>query len=94
MKTKVLFRMFRGEVLALFPTIAATAGNPYHCQSYAQQGQHAAADPRLVIDDSRPAFPEEYRNLARELRKRGYKLDIRQRSSYTDTNERRQQLAG
>lgn len=92
MKTKVLFRMFEGEVTALMPALAATS-NPYLCTCYAHVGQHSAADPQLVIRRSRRATPKEYRALATELRRRGYKLDIRKRTTQKDLQERKKQLA-
>lgn len=91
--TIVIFRKFQGEVLALMPYEAATVGNPYHCTSYAHIGQHSAADPLLVVQNSRPARQIEYRDLAVELRRIGYRLDIRQRISRNAVDVRRKQLA-
>lgn len=91
MTTKVIFRQFQGETLALFPDEIADT-SPYHCSSYAHIGQHGAADPLLVIQRSRPAQPKETRELARELRRIGYKLDIRQRYQHSSVNTRREQM--
>ncbi len=91
MKTKVIFRKFHGEVLALFPAIAGTVGNPWTCSSYAHMGQHSAATVDLV-HCSRLATPAEYKPLARELRCIGYKLDIRKRITRADCAERCNQL--
>ena len=93
MKSKVLFRMFGGEILALFPQVAATVGKPWHCQSYEHIGQHGSADCRLVMRASRPAKPAEYRELAAELRKIGYRLQIVKRCTAADTASRCKQLA-
>jgi len=90
-KTKVLFRMFKGEVLALFPRIAGTVGKAWHCSSYAHIGQHGAADVSIILD-SRPATRKEYRPLAAELRRIGYRLDIRKRTTMSDLRERKTQL--
>lgn len=91
MKTKVLFRMLDHEVVALFPAEAATVGNPQHCLCYAHIGQHSAADIG-IIGRSRPATPEEYAPLAEELRRIGYTLDIRQRTTRNDYHARQTQL--
>ncbi len=84
MKTKVIFRHFQGEVVALFPEVAATVGMPWHCQSYAHIGQHSGADAAGVIRHSRPAKPSEYKPLAAELRKIGYRLKIVKRCTRKD----------
>lgn len=94
--TKVIFRKWRSEdhsVIALFPGMAATVGNPGHCESYAHVGQHGAADPLAVVRATRPAKPAEYKPLARELRRIGYRLKIVRRVSRKDYELRRQQLA-
>ena len=73
-KTPVMFRMFRGEALALFPTIPAVCGKPWLVESYARLGQHGAADYNGVVAGSRPAKPSEFKALAQELRQIGYNL--------------------
>lgn len=88
MKMKVLFRMFQGECIALFPQVAATVGKPWHCMSYAHTGQHSGADCRLVIQRSRPAKPAQYKDLANELRRIGYRLQIVKRCTASDTKSR------
>lgn len=92
MKTRVLFRMFKGEVLALFPAIAATVGKPWLCQSYAHMGQHSGADLAGVMRSSRPAWPSEYHELHRELLRIGYKLTIAHRTTRADLQAREEQL--
>lgn len=82
--------MFRNEVLALFPSLAGDS-SPWTCLSYASLGQHGAAN-TSIIHYSRPARKHEYRLLARELRKIGYRLDIRQRMSPRDYENRKKAL--
>ena len=89
---KVLFRMFEGEVLALFPEEAATVGKPHHCMSYARVGQHGAADPYAVIDASRPAKSGEYGPLKLELERCGYSVQVIQRTPRGAFSVRRKQL--
>jgi hypothetical protein len=80
MKTKVVFRKFRGEyndVIALFPEEQVNE-NRHICMSYMHVGQHGPASYSL-IDSTFPAKPEEYFNLKNELESMGYNLDIRKR---------------
>ncbi len=75
----VIFRRFPdGDIIALFPYLAAECMNAWPCQSYMHVGQHGAADPRIIYD-TRPAWPHEYAALKDELEQIGYRLDIRQR---------------
>jgi hypothetical protein len=94
MKTKVIFRKFAarhgGEVIALFPEIAADmSGN---VESYMHTGQHGAASPDLGRT-LRLATPDEYAPLTRELAYIGYDLDIRQRSCPAYARTRRAQIS-
>lgn len=91
-KTKVMFRFWDKEVIALFPEDAATVGNPYHCLSYMHMGQHSACDPQMIVHKSRPATPIEYKDLATELMRRGYDLQIIHRLQYRFIDVRREQL--
>jgi hypothetical protein len=92
MKTKVIFRIWpEGDIIALFPQEASDP-NPYHCSSYMHQGQHAAANPQALTYLLRRATPAEYRPLAKELRRLGYRLDIRRRITRQDLEVRRAQL--
>lgn len=75
----VVFRHWEGEVIALFPTEPSDCRNWYNCDSYEHIGQHGGADPIWIVAHSRPAKPDEYRELARELRRIGYRLTIRKR---------------
>lgn len=92
MKTKVMFRIFHGEVIALFPDLPAAVGES-DCASYGHIGQHSAADYRLVMRKSRPATHDEYRELYAELRRIGYKLQIVKRGTAADLAKRRTQFA-
>lgn len=92
---RVIFRKWPkkegGGVIALFPGIAATVGNPYHCQSYEHVGQHGAASFDLV-NCTRKAKPEEYADLKKELERIGYALTIAHRFTRADLAARREQL--
>lgn len=70
---KVLFRVFQGEVLALFPELPGT-NQLQTCSCYACIGQHSHADLARVMRASRPARPDEYAELACELQRLGYSL--------------------
>ena len=87
LRTRVVFRHFKGEVLALFPEIAGNS-NPDFCLSYAAQGQHGAAHYAGVIASSKPAKPAQYRTLAAELRRAGYALEIATRAKGGDWHAR------
>jgi hypothetical protein len=85
----VVFRKFPdGEIIALFPNMAATTNNSWLCGSYMHVGRHGAADPRIV-SDTQPAQPQEYAALKAELEQIGYRLDVRERFPST-AHERRQ----
>lgn len=72
--TKVLFRVFpEGDVIALFPDEIADSEN--NIMSYQHIGQHGAASIDL-IDELRPAEPNECRDLASELERIGYNLEV------------------
>ena len=64
---QVIFRADSdGDVFALFPNIKADNAGRY-VQSYQHIGQHSAADYGLCIANSRPAKPDEFAALQREL---------------------------
>ncbi len=75
-KTKVIFRVLDGEVVALFPELPDSATTWRTCDCYARIGQHAGADPWLVIGNSRPATPDEYAALKRELEDVPYEYNL------------------
>ena len=78
-KTKVVFRYWEKDVIALFPEIPADNWGVF-CQSYQHIGQHGGADYYGIIDKSRPALPEEYADLRDELEQIGYNLEVRRRT--------------
>ena len=75
MKTKVIFRKSRAEVLAIFPENPATHDGRT-CVCYAHIGQHGACDPWIWRRGYRLATPEEYAPLKAELERIGYDLHI------------------
>jgi hypothetical protein len=82
---KVLFRVWsdkKGGVDALMPELPATADG-YFCECFSLQDGHSSADFHGVIEQTRPATPEEYRETARRMRQHyGYRLKIIKRASY------------
>ena len=93
MKTKVIFRKYPkdGDIIALFP-LDLGDNSPYTCSSYMHVGQHGAADPLMVIQTTKLARPTEYKDLARELTRLGYKLDIIKRNRYSFLTSRQREL--
>ena len=77
MKDKVVFRKFNdGQVIALFPELPCDdRGN---ITSYMHIGQHAPAS-RFIVQNTKPANPEEYAELHAELLRIGYDLEIRKK---------------
>lgn len=77
--TKVIFRKWPkregGDVIALFPEVASSYIRSYDCESYQHIGQHGGASPDIV-QWTRPATPEEYAPLKRELESIGYVLRV------------------
>lgn len=80
-----------GDVIALFPGIAATVGNEYACESYQTIGQHGAASVDIV-NGTKPAKPAEYADLKTELERIGYTLTIAHRFTAADLAARKEQL--
>jgi hypothetical protein len=84
-KTVVIFRKdppsLGGDVFALFPY---EEGAPGFCTVYQHCGGHGSADYTGCVARSRPAKPEEYAALKRELESAPYKyvLDVRKRASH------------
>lgn len=71
-KTKVIFRKYKdGEIIALFPMVLF-AKNPSLCQCYVKVGQHGSAHPEATVHATKPAKPEEYDELLKELERIGY----------------------
>jgi len=76
---RVVFRRWpTGDILALFPGLP---GAGYEVLSYEHVGQHGSADYPHCIRATKAAKPHEYRALARELRRIGYRLIICKRAS-------------
>ena len=67
--TPVLFRKSHGEVIAVFPTIAASPSD--HGTCYAHVGQHSGFCWEWYRETA-PAKPSEYQDLLAELRGIGY----------------------
>ena len=79
-KTDVIFRKEKdGEIIALFPYSLWNFAGVITC--YAHVGQHGAADYNHCIRKSKPAKPEEYKDLFAELESLGYNLRVIKRQS-------------
>lgn len=65
----VVFRVYRGELVAVFPTVQAVHGSA-QVLCYSHVGQHGSAHPDILKPgrDRRTAKPEEYGPLLAELR--------------------------
>jgi len=81
----VLFRVDKpgthcDDVTAVFPTLP---GSPGEMTCYARVGQHGSCTAAWMLADTRPAKPEEYAALKRELESAPfyYRLDVRKRIS-------------
>lgn len=74
-KTVMLFRVWRGGVIAVMPYEVADP-TPDTSMSYQHVGQHGACDPVGIVSESRPARPEEYDPLLTELRSIGYEVEV------------------
>lgn len=93
-ETPVIFRKWNdGSIIALFPADPGT-NHAYTCSSYEHVGQHGAAEPVGVIRRTRPATPQEYADLKRELESApyGYRLKVFQRLHYSFLDIRRAAL--
>jgi len=91
MKTDVIFRYWRGSVIAIFPDEPGDM-NPATCLSYKAIGQHGSCDPVFVIQNSKLATKEQYGRLFDELTSIGYNLKIKERYSHRTFGERRFKL--
>lgn len=85
---KVVFRWWEGAVIALFPEEPADYAG-YDCESYMHVGQHGASSDVEIVRNSRPATPDEYAGLKRELERLGYRLEVRQRITRQMFQQRR-----
>lgn len=89
--TPVVFRRWNdtGTVIALFPGLPADI-NGWYCDSYEQIGGHGGADYFGVVGVTVPASRKESADLARELRRIGYRLKVMRRASHRQHEHRRQ----
>ena len=88
---KTVFRIYpNGEVIALFPQIAADIQG-WLCQSYMHIGQHGGANTVGVVSHTRLATPKEYRPLLKELKQRGYEPKIAKKCTQKDHKIRKAQ---
>ena len=69
--TKVVFRKFKGEIIALFPYEKWSDGM---CSSYMHVGQHGGADLSHCLRASKAVKEEDYKDLLAELESIGYNL--------------------
>lgn len=84
--TLVIFKKSQGEVLAIFPELPGT-NDPYTMTCYAHAGQHSSCD-TVFVSNAKPAKPEEYEPLLRELKAIGYeniRIVRKQLDKYTRT---------
>lgn len=82
--TPVMFRVdkaggFKGQVTAMFPYEIELN---YNVGAYVHVGQHHNVDYDTVIQQTRPATPEEYKDLKAELESIGYILKVINRRNY------------
>jgi len=79
--TKVSFRIYpEGDVIALFPDVAE---GRYLCSLYQHFGQHGSGDYKDIVDSTRLAKPEEYKDLKEELEfNYGYNFQVIKRWSW------------
>ena len=92
----VVFRFDKGRdgsVFALFPEEPGDTTGRY-CSCYQHIGQHSSADYYGCIQNSRPAKPHEYADLAKELERIGYVLKVRRRATYAMHEKRRNAVRG
>jgi len=77
-QTEVQFRMFRGEVTAVFPYIVES---PNNVMCYVHLGQHSVCNWNFNAV-SKPATADQYADLYKELEQIGYKLKVIKRRSH------------
>lgn len=79
--TKVVFRIFHGEVIALMPYQIESGTSVL---SYQHIGQHSGADYQHCIANSKPAKESEYKDLLKELTDIGYNVSVIQKYSHRE----------
>mgnify|MGYP003475260447 CR=1 FL=1 len=86
--TQVMFRTditkgFKGTIFAILPyDLSDSQGN---ITTYQHVGQHSGGDYHVCLQQSRPAKPEEYKDLFEEMTGLGYDLKVikkRQQKKY------------
>ena len=80
LKTDVIFRNFKGEILALFPYMVWNYDGDVTC--YAHIGQHSSADYNYILTNSKPINNPKNLNLYKELIIIGYDLKIIKKRNY------------
>ena len=78
MTTPVIFRkdIQDGDIVAFFPSLPGDH-TPFTCLCYAHIGQHGVAHKDYYAQKTKPATPDEYKDLLDELISIGYTdLDI------------------
>ena len=92
---KVVFRKLLGiegaPVMAVFPEEPALDVD-YLCVNFMHAGQPGACNPGNIVNNSRPASPDEYALLKGQLEDAGYSLDIRKRITPSDKAERQARI--
>jgi hypothetical protein len=93
----VVFRVYPdGEVIALMPyEVEDEFGHLCVCavfDLYVRVGHYDGANPQIVVSQTAPATPKQYRPLLKELTQLGYKVVVRRRIPSDATERRRQQL--
>lgn len=84
--TLVVFRRWgNGDIIALFPALQDRT----YCESYEHVGQHGLAYYSGVISMTKPALPDEYAALKRELESAPYNYVLRVIKRYTRGREGR-----
>lgn len=76
--TEVQFRLFRGEVTAVFPYIVES---PNNVMCYVHLGQHSVCNWNINAV-SKSATPDQYSDLYKELEQIGYKLKVIKRRNH------------
>lgn len=84
MKTRVIFRMFEGQPIALFPELPGDCNPRVTCLSYQHIGQHGAACVNLTGHYTKPASPAQYADLLQEVESLGYDVVIAHRATRKD----------
>jgi hypothetical protein len=83
--TDVVFRYdttkdWKGTIYALLPH--ECCDNKGNVTTYQHVGQHSAADYLHCIGTSRPATPEEYADLKKEMESMRYNFNVMQKRNY------------